>query len=59
MTMTTMHGDDGSEYDDDDNDGDNDNHDIYGNINDFYTTSQTAGSSSAHSSDCGLAVYSS
>ena len=29
-TMTTMHDDDGNEYDDYDNDGDDDDHDFYG-----------------------------
>ena len=44
--MTTMHDDDGTEYDDDDNDDDNDDHDIYGH-DELSLTSLTAGWSSA------------
>ena len=40
--MTTMHDDDGHEYDDDENDGDNDDHDIYG-YDELSLTSLTAG----------------
>ena len=52
ITMTTMHDDDGNEYNDDDNDGDDDEHDIYGHDHDMSLTWLTAGWSSAHTYDC-------
>ena len=35
-TMTTMHTDDGNDYDDDHNEGDDDDHDLYDEFNDSH-----------------------